>query len=86
MLVDKGVDGTSVEGAANLALRRAAYRGRSGHHQVGVPVLWWRSVGHTHTAYATEVIIDELAAAAGKDPVEFRLALLARTIRAMPAC
>ena len=42
-----------------------------------MPVLWWRSVGSTHTAYATEVMIDELAHAAGKDPVEFRLALLA---------
>ena len=43
---------------------------------VGVPVLWWRSVGSTHTAYSTEVFIDEVAQAAGKDPVEFRRALL----------
>ena len=43
---------------------------------VGVPVLWWRSVGSTHTAYSTEVFLDELAQAAGKDPVEFRRALL----------
>ncbi len=42
----------------------------------GVPVLWWRSVGHTHMAFSKEVIIDELAQAAGKDPVAFRLALL----------
>lgn len=41
-----------------------------------VPVLWWRSVGHTHSAYSKEVMMDELAAAAGKDPVEFRLAHL----------
>ena len=46
--------------------------------KVGVPVLWWRSVGSTHTAYSTETFIDELAAAAGKDPVEFRRALLAK--------
>ena len=45
---------------------------------VGVPVLWWRSVGSTHTAYSTETFIDELAAAAGKDPVAFRRALLAK--------
>jgi len=44
--------------------------------KVGVPVLWWRSVGHTHTAFSKEVFIDELAEAAGKDPVEFRLSLL----------
>jgi isoquinoline 1-oxidoreductase beta subunit len=41
-------------------------------------VQWWRSVGSTHTAYATEVFIDELAAAAGRDPVEMRRALLAK--------
>lgn len=39
--------------------------------------LWWRSVGHTHTAYAVETLLDELAEAAGKDPVDFRMALLA---------
>jgi isoquinoline 1-oxidoreductase beta subunit len=44
---------------------------------IGVPVLWWRSVGSTHTAYSTETMIDELAVTAGKDPVEFRKALLA---------
>jgi isoquinoline 1-oxidoreductase beta subunit len=44
--------------------------------RVGVPVLWWRSVGHTHMAFSKEVIIDELAEAAGQDPVVFRLALV----------
>jgi len=39
-------------------------------------VLWWRSVGSTHTAYAVEAFLDEVAEAAGKDPVEFRLAML----------
>jgi isoquinoline 1-oxidoreductase beta subunit len=43
---------------------------------VGVPVLWWRAVGSTHTAYAVEAFMDELAEAAGKDPVEFRLAMM----------
>jgi isoquinoline 1-oxidoreductase beta subunit len=42
----------------------------------GVPVQWWRSVGHTHTGYATEVFIDELAAAARQDPLAFRRGLL----------
>jgi isoquinoline 1-oxidoreductase beta subunit len=44
--------------------------------QNGVPVLWWRSVGSTHTAFSTEVMINELAVAAGRDPVAFRRALL----------
>ncbi|WP_246047836.1 xanthine dehydrogenase family protein molybdopterin-binding subunit [Hankyongella ginsenosidimutans] len=42
-----------------------------------VSVLWWRSVGHTHSAYSKEVMMDELAAA-GKDPLEFRLAHLGK--------
>ncbi len=47
----------------------------------GVPVLWWRSVGHSHTAFAVESFVDELAHAARKDPLEFRRALLAKSPR-----
>jgi isoquinoline 1-oxidoreductase beta subunit len=49
---------------------------------VGVPVLWWRSVEHSHTAFSKEVLIDELARRAGQDPVAYRLALLANDPRA----
>ena len=42
-----------------------------------VTVLWWRSVGHTHTAYAKEHFFDVLAKKAGKDPLEYRRTLLA---------
>lgn len=49
--------------------------------QNSVPVQWWQSVGHSHMAFSKEVIIDELAQAAGKDPVAFRLQLLARRPR-----
>ena len=41
----------------------------------GVPVLWWRSVGATHTAFVMEHTIDQLAHKAGKDPVDYRRAL-----------
>ncbi|MET0272005.1 MAG: molybdopterin cofactor-binding domain-containing protein, partial [Phenylobacterium sp.] len=44
----------------------------------GVPVLWWRSVGATHTAYVMEHTIDQLAKTAGKDPVDYRRALYAK--------
>jgi isoquinoline 1-oxidoreductase subunit beta len=43
----------------------------------GIPAQWWRSVGNTHTAFAVEMFIDEMAKAAGTDPVEFRRAMLA---------
>ena len=46
------------------------------HPEVNVPVLWWRSVGHTHTAFVMETLVDELAAAARQDPIAYRLALL----------
>jgi isoquinoline 1-oxidoreductase beta subunit len=42
----------------------------------GVPVLWWRSVGHSFTAFAKEGFIDELAHAAGADPYRYRRRLL----------
>ncbi len=44
--------------------------------KINIPVLWLRSVGHTHTAFVMESMMDELAKQAGKDPVEYRLHLL----------
>lgn len=78
VLIKDGVDGTSVEGASNLPYDIPNMLVDLHTTEVGVPVLWWRAVGSTHTAYSTEVFIDELATAAGKDPVEFRRALLAK--------
>jgi len=72
-----GVDHTSVEGASNLPYRIPNLRVDLHSPRLGVPVLWWRSVGSTHTAFAVECMIDELAVAAGRDPVDYRLALLA---------
>lgn len=76
-MVTNGVDATSVEGAANMPYAVPNVLVDLHSPEVGVPVQWWRSVGSTHTAFAVEVFIDELAAAAGKDPVAFRRALLA---------
>jgi isoquinoline 1-oxidoreductase beta subunit len=74
--VQDGIDASSVEGASTLPYRIPNLRVDLHTVDSGIPVQWWRSVGHTHTAYSTETFIDELAAAAGRDPVEFRTALL----------
>ena len=75
-MVKGGIDGTSVEGASTLPYTIPNFQVELHTQKVGVPVLWWRSVGATHTAHATEHMIDILAKEAGKDPVEFRLAML----------
>ncbi len=78
VMVKDGVDGTSVEGAATLpyAIPNLLVDLHTTNETVTVPIQWWRSVGSTHTAFSTEVMMDELAHAAGKDPVAMRLALL----------
>ncbi len=76
-LVTNGVDLTSVEGANNIPYAIPNIRVDLTTTEVGVPVLWWRAVGSTHTAFAVEAFMDELAEAAGRDPVEYRLAMLA---------
>jgi isoquinoline 1-oxidoreductase beta subunit len=76
MLVKEGVDQTSVEGAANLPYALENILVDLHSPKLPVPVLWWRSVGSSHTAFAVECFLDELATAAGKDPVEFRRELL----------
>jgi len=75
-MVKAGVDATSVEGANNLPYEIPNQKIGLTTTDVGVPVLWWRSVGSTHTAYVAEVFLDELAEAAGKDPIAFRLSML----------
>jgi isoquinoline 1-oxidoreductase beta subunit len=70
------VDETSVEGVTDLPYTVPNLRVQSYNTKVGVPILWWRSVGHTHTAFVVESLIDELLEKAGKDPVEGRLKLL----------
>lgn len=75
-LVRDGVDQTSVEGAANVPYAIPNIRVDLQTTTLPVPVQWWRSVGSTHTAFVVETFIDELAGAAGQDPVAFRRALL----------
>jgi isoquinoline 1-oxidoreductase beta subunit len=76
--VHNGVDATSVEGLAGSPYLAGVKAKRVSLHspKTAVPVLWWRSVGNTHTAFAMECTIDELAHLAGQDPLAYRLALL----------
>jgi len=81
MMVKDGIDATSVEGAANLPYAVPNLGVELHSPKMGVPVQWWRSVGSTHTAFSTETFLDELALATGKDPYQFRRALLAKSPR-----
>lgn len=75
-LVKNGVDETAVEGAADTHYVIPNFQLSVHHPTVNVPVLWWRSVGHTHTAFVMETLIDELAARAKEDPIAYRRKLL----------
>jgi isoquinoline 1-oxidoreductase beta subunit len=75
-MVKNGIDPTSVEGASTLPYDIPNLRVDLKTTAAGVPVLWWRSVGSTHTAYSTETFLDELAHETGRDPLELRRALL----------
>jgi isoquinoline 1-oxidoreductase beta subunit len=74
-MVKDGIDATSVEGVVDtpyeLPLALEVH-----HPKVNVPVLWWRSVGNTHTAYVMETLVDEIARATKQDPVAYRKRLL----------
>jgi isoquinoline 1-oxidoreductase subunit beta len=82
-MVKDGIDPTCVEGVAD-----SPYVLETPHHLVElhtprlpVPTLWWRSVGHTHTGFVMETLMDELAKAAGSDPLAYRRARLAKHAR-----
>ena len=72
------IDETSVEGAKEVPYEVPNIVVDLHTTRIGVPVQWWRSVGHSHTAFVVESFIDELAYAARKDPYEFRRKLLAK--------
>jgi isoquinoline 1-oxidoreductase beta subunit len=75
-LIKDGIDTTSVEGAANIAYDIPNIAVDLATTKNGVPVLWWRVVGSSHTTFAVEAFIDEVAHAAKADPFEFRRKLL----------
>ena len=74
MMVKNGIDGTAVEGMKEpyeIPMRLTVQ-----HPKVNVPVLWWRSVGSTHTAFVMETLIDEIARTTRQDPVAYRMKLI----------
>lgn len=75
-MVKGGIDPTSVEGAVDLPYGIRNVRVDLHTTTAPVRVQWWRSVGHTHTAFAVESFIDECANSAGIDPLEYRRTLL----------
>jgi isoquinoline 1-oxidoreductase beta subunit len=73
-MIKGGVDSTMVEGMGapyDVPMNLSAHIAKA-----NVPVLWWRSVGSTHTAFVMETLIDEAAHAAGLDPVAYRKQLI----------
>ena len=76
VMVKNGVDQTATEGASDTHYNIPNLHVSVHHPKVNVPVLWWRSVGHTHTAFVMETLIDELAARARLDPIAYRRRLL----------
>jgi isoquinoline 1-oxidoreductase beta subunit len=77
-LAKNGIDETSVEGAEDIPYEIPNILVDLHSPTLEVPVQWWRSVGHSHTAFVVESFMDEVAHEAGKDPFEFRQKLLAR--------
>ncbi|MBT9487298.1 MAG: xanthine dehydrogenase family protein molybdopterin-binding subunit [Rubrivivax sp.] len=74
MMVKNGIDNTAVEGMRApypLPMRLTVH-----HPKQNVPVLWWRSVGSTHTAFVMETLVDEIARRTQQDPVAYRLKLI----------
>jgi len=80
-MVKNGVDAVAVEGAADTPYAIPNFIVSAHHPKVNVPVLWWRSVGHTHTAFVMETLIDELASRARVEPIAYRRKLLSSEAR-----
>jgi isoquinoline 1-oxidoreductase beta subunit len=81
--LNNGVDRNAVDGIANLGYGSGIPNILVDNHptETGIPCTYWRSVGYSHNTFFTESFIDELAEAAGKDPVDFRRTLLAKNPR-----
>ena len=86
MGVKNGVDSTAVEGAADTQYTVPHFHVSVHHPVINVPVLWFRSVGHSHNAFVMETLIDELATRANADPIAYRQSLLSPDAKKLKAC
>jgi len=77
-MIKNGVDDATVEGVADTPYQIENFHVSVHAPVINVPVLWWRSVGNTHTAFVMETLIDELATRAKMDPIAYRRKLLDR--------
>ena len=77
----KGIDDAAIEGIGDMLYAFPNLRVEYARTEPGIPPWFWRSVGHSQNVYFIEAFIDEVAAAAGKDPVEFRRSLLSKQPR-----
>src|ERR1700722_1240242 len=80
-MIKDGIDPTSVEGAATMAYAIPNLKVELSTTKAGVPVLWWRVVGSSHTTFAVEAFMDEVAHAAGEDGFTFRRKMLEHSPR-----
>jgi isoquinoline 1-oxidoreductase beta subunit len=80
-MIKNGIEDTAVEGVAKTPYALETFRCRQTLADTPFTTLWWRSVGHTHTAFVMETMIDELAVASKKEPLAFRKKLLAKSPR-----
>jgi isoquinoline 1-oxidoreductase beta subunit len=79
-----GYDFDTVDGAKEMPYSIANVRVEYVRHEPpGIPTSWWRSVGPSRNIFVVESFVDELAAAAKKDPVDYRRALLDKSPRAL---
>ncbi len=80
-MMKDGVDNASVEGVSDTVYQFNDFNVEMTHTENPISVLWWRSVGHTHTAYVMETMLDEIADATQQDPIALRTKLLAEDSR-----
>ncbi len=76
VMMKDNIDPTTVEGVNDTHYSIPIFHVSVHHPKVNVPVLWWRSVGHTHSAFVMETLIEELATRAKIDPIAYRRKLL----------